>query len=77
MTSFIIQFLDLNLPEIGRIHQQSLTDGGFDRYRKPIRRNQFVAKMERLFPGVICAEWSSHIDPIPEGVGHPKWVRNA
>ena len=32
------------------MRQQSLADEGFERYRKPPRRDQFLAEMEQIIP---------------------------
>jgi len=49
------------------MRQQTLAEEGFDKYRKPARREQFLDEMERIIP---WAELSAVIEPFyPKGEG--------
>lgn len=69
ITSFIIRFLDSNVPENDRIRQQRLADEGFERYRKVTRRNQFLAEMEQIIPWRDLCRVIKPYYPKPKGAG--------
>ena len=51
------------------MRQKSLADSGFEKYRKPTRKEQFLSEMDRIIP---WAELSGIIEPFypkPEGAG--------
>ena len=51
------------------MRQQSFAQVDFERYRKPTRRERFLAQMEQIIPwGELCALIEPH-DPKPEGAG--------
>jgi transposase, IS5 family len=53
------------------MRQQTLADEGFERYRKPTRREQFLSEMDKIIPwGNLCAVIEPFY-PKPEGPGRP------
>jgi len=49
------------------MYQQTLAEEGFEKYRKPTRREQFLDEMDRMIP---WAELSAVIEPFyPKGEG--------
>jgi len=53
------------------MRQQTLADEGFERYRKPTRRDQFLDEMEQIIPWQGLCEVIEPFYPKPEGVGRP------
>lgn len=53
------------------MRQQSLAENGFEKYRKPTRRERFLAEMERIIPwSELCAVIEPFY-PRGEGAGRP------
>ena len=53
------------------MRQQTLAEASFEKYRKTMRREIFLAEMEKVVPG---SEWCSLIEPVypkGDGVGRP------
>jgi IS5 family transposase len=53
------------------MRQQTLADEGFERYRKPTRRDQFLDEMEQIIPWRGLCEVIEPFYPKAEGVGRP------
>jgi len=53
------------------MRQQSLADEGFERYRKPTRRDQFLAEMEQIIPWRDLCKVIKPFYPKPKGAGRP------
>jgi len=53
------------------MRQQTLADEGFERYRKPTRREQFLAEMDKIVPWEGLCEVIEPFYPQPEGAGRP------
>ena len=53
------------------MRQQSLADEGFERYRKPTRRDQFLAEMEQIIPWRELCKVIKPFYPKPKGAGRP------
>jgi len=53
------------------MRQQTLADEGFERYRKPTRRDQFLDEMEQIIPWQGLCEVIEPFYPKPEGAGRP------
>lgn len=53
------------------MRQQTLADEGFERYRKPTRREQFLDEMDKIVPREGLCEVIEPFYPQPEGAGRP------
>ena len=53
------------------MRQQTLADEGFERYRKPTRREQFLEEMHKIIPWDGLCEVIEPFYPKPEGAGRP------
>jgi len=53
------------------MHQQTLADEGFERFRKPTRRDQFLAEMEEVIPWRDLCKVIKPFYPKPKGAGRP------
>ncbi len=53
------------------MRQQSLADEGFERYRKPTRRDQFLAEMDTIIPWRELCKVIKPFYPKPKGAGRP------
>jgi IS5 family transposase len=53
------------------MRQQTLADEGFERYRKPTRREQFLDEMDKIVPWEGLCEVIEPFYPKPEGAGRP------
>ena len=53
------------------MRQQTLADEGFERYRKPTRREQFLNEMDKIIPWDELCEVIEPYYPKPEGAGRP------
>ncbi len=53
------------------MRQQTLADEGFERYRKPTRRDQFLAEMEAVIPWSDLCKAIEPFYPKPKGAGRP------
>ena len=53
------------------MRQQTLADEGFERFRKPTRRDQFLAEMEAVIPWRDLCKVIKPFYPKPEGAGRP------
>jgi transposase, IS5 family len=51
--------------------QQSLATAGFERYRKPTRRDEFLAQMEQVVPWSRLCTLIEPVYPKSEGAGRP------
>lgn len=51
------------------MRQQSLADEGFERYRKPTRRDQFLAEMDQIIPWRDLCKVIKPFYPKPKGAG--------
>jgi IS5 family transposase len=51
------------------MRQQSLADVGFERYRKPTRRDQFLAEMDQIIPWRDLCKVIKPFYPKPKGAG--------
>lgn len=51
------------------MRQQTLAEEGFERFRKPTRRDQFLAEMEAVIPWRDLCEVIKPFYPKPEGAG--------
>lgn len=51
------------------MRQQSLADEGFERYRKPTRRDQFLAEMDQIIPWRELCKVIKPFYPKPKGAG--------
>jgi len=54
-----------------RPRQQTLASGGFERYRKPTRREQFLAEMNTVLPWKALVELIEPVYPKGDGAGRP------
>lgn len=53
------------------MRQKTLADEGFERYRKPTRRDQFLAEMDQVIPWSDLCNVIKPFYPEPEGAGRP------
>jgi IS5 family transposase len=53
------------------MRQQTLAEEGFERYRKPTRREQFLEEMDRIIPWDGLCGVIEPFYPKPEGAGRP------
>ncbi len=53
------------------MRQQTLADEGFERFRKPTRRDQFLAEMEAIIPWRDLCKAIKPFYPKPKGAGRP------
>ncbi len=53
------------------MRQRTLADEGFERYRKPTRREQFLDEMDRIIPWEGLCGVIEPFYPKPEGAGRP------
>ena len=53
------------------MRQQTLADEGFERYRKPTRREQFLDEMDKIVPWEGLCAVIEPFYPQPEGAGRP------
>ena len=53
------------------MRQQTLADEGFERYRKPTRRDQFLAEMDQVIPWSDLCKVIKPFYPKPRGAGRP------
>jgi len=53
------------------MRQQTLAEEGFERYRKPTRRDQFLAEMEQIIPWHELCKVIKPFYPKPKGAGRP------
>jgi len=53
------------------MRQQTLADEGFERFRKPTRRDQFLAEMEAVIPWRDLCKVIKPFYPRPKGAGRP------
>jgi len=53
------------------MRQQILTEEGFERYRKPARREQFLDEMEQIIPWSDLCRVIKPLYPKPKGAGRP------
>jgi len=53
------------------MRQQTLADEGFERFRKPTRRDQFLAEMEAVIPWRDLCKVIRPFYPKPKGAGRP------
>ena len=53
------------------MRQQTLADEGFERYRKPTRRDQFLAEMDQVIPWRDLCKVIKPFYPKPRGAGRP------
>ena len=53
------------------MRQKTLADEGFERFRKPTRRDQFLAEMEIVIPWVDLCNVIKPFYPQPKGAGRP------
>ena len=53
------------------MRQQTLADEGFERFRKPTRRDQFLAEMEAVIPWQDLCKVIKPFYPKPKGAGRP------
>lgn len=53
------------------MRQQTLADEGFERYRKPTRRERFLEEMDRIIPWEGLCGVIKPFYPKPEGAGRP------
>ncbi len=53
------------------MRQQTLAEEGFERYRKPTRREQFLAEMDKIIPWRELCDVIEPFYPKPEGAGRP------
>jgi IS5 family transposase len=51
------------------MRQQSLAEATFEKYRKPTRREKFLAEMERVIPWKEMSKVIEPYYPRPEGAG--------
>lgn len=51
--------------------QGTLADEGFERYRKPTRREQFLEEMEQIIPWAELTEVIEPFYPVGKGAGRP------
>lgn len=53
------------------MRQQTLADESFERFRKPTRRDQFLAEMDEIIPWQDLCEVIEPFYPKPKGAGRP------
>jgi IS5 family transposase len=53
------------------MRQKTLADEGFERFRKPTRRDQFLAEMEEIIPWRDLCNVIKPFYPKPKGAGRP------
>ena len=53
------------------MRQQTLANEGFERYRKPTRRDQFLAEMDQVIPWRDLCKVIKPFYPTPKGAGRP------
>lgn len=53
------------------MRQQTLAEEGFERFRKPTRREQFLEEMDKIIPWQDLCEAIEPFYPKPEGAGRP------
>lgn len=53
------------------MRQQTLADEGFESFRKPTRRDQFLAEMEQMIPWRELCKVIKPFYPKPKGAGRP------
>jgi len=53
------------------MRQKTLADEGFERFRKPTRRDQFLAEMEAVIPWAELCNVIKPFYPQPKGAGRP------
>ncbi|HHJ20195.1 MAG TPA: IS5 family transposase [Gammaproteobacteria bacterium] len=53
------------------MRQQTLADEGFEKFRKPTRREQFLEEMDRIVPWRDLCEVIEPFYPKPKGAGRP------
>jgi len=53
------------------MRQQTLAEEGFERFRKPTRRDQFLAEMEQIIPWRDLCKVIKPFYPKPKGAGRP------
>ena len=53
------------------MRQQTLADASFERYRKPTRREKFLAEMEQVIPWRELCGAIEPFYPKAEGAGRP------
>ena len=53
------------------MRQQTLADEGFERYRKPTRREQFLGEMDKIIPWLELCEVIEPFYPKQQGAGRP------
>ena len=53
------------------MRQQTFADEGFERYRKPTRREQFLDEMNRIIPWLGLVGVIEPFYPKGKGVGRP------
>jgi transposase, IS5 family len=53
------------------MRQKTLADGGFDKYRKKTRKEQFLSEMEQIIPWQQLAEAIAPYYPKAQGAGRP------
>lgn len=53
------------------MRQQTLAEEGFEKYRKPTRREQFLDEMERMIPWAELSAVIEQFYPKGEGRGRP------
>jgi IS5 family transposase len=53
------------------MRQQTLADEGFEKFRKPTRREQFLNEMDQIIPWRDLCKVIKPFYPIPKGAGRP------
>jgi IS5 family transposase len=53
------------------MRQRSLADSGFEKYRKPTRREKFLSEMDRIVPWAELAAVIEPYYPVPQAAGRP------
>ena len=53
------------------MRHRTLADEGFEKYRKPTRRKQFLEEMKRIIPWKDLSKSIKLIYPKPNGAGRP------
>lgn len=53
------------------MRQQTLAEASFEQYRKPTRRELFLAEMDQVIPWREISEIIEPFYPKPEGAGRP------
>ena len=51
------------------MHQRTLPEEGFEKFRKPTRREQFLDEMDKIIPWEGLREVVEPFCPKPEGAG--------